>query len=162
RPEEIYKDFVDGKANTVILREPEASYAIKVMEDRKETISIISYNKIWNEVNPGFGSFPNAGLVLKGEFARKNPEVTKVFLDELKSAINWVNNNRTQSANLSYDMMRQPVDRIQLFLDRVNFEYVEGEPLVESVKQYFDILNKQGIVDMKVDDDFLDIFRMDF
>ena len=162
RPEEIYKDFVDGKASTVILREPEASYAIKVMEERKETISIISYNKIWNEVNPGFGSFPNAGLVLKGEFARKNPEVTKVFLEELKSAINWVNNNRVESANLSYDMMRQPVNRIELFLDRVNFEYVEGEPLVESVRQYFDILNKQGIVDMKIDDDFLDIFRMDF
>jgi len=161
RPEEIFKDFVDGKANTVILREPEASYAIKMMADRKEDISVISYNKIWNEVNPGFGSFPNAGLVLKGEFARNNPEVTKVFLDELKSAIDWVNNNREESANLSYDMMRQPVDRVRLFLDRVNFEYVEGEPLAKSVKQYFDILNKQGIVDMKVDDDFLDIFKMD-
>ena len=161
RPEEIYQDFVSGKADTVILREPEASYAIKVMQDRKEDISVISYNKIWNEINPGFGSFPNAGLVLKGEFARKNPELTKVFLEELKSAINWVNDNRMQSAKLSYDMMRQPVDRIELFLDRVNFEYVEGEPLVESVKQYFDILNAQGIVDMKIDDDFLDIFRMD-
>ncbi len=152
---------MSGKADTVILREPEASYAIKVMQDRKEDISVISYNKIWNEINPGFGSFPNAGLVLKGEFARKNPELTKVFLEELKSAINWVNDNRMQSAKLSYDMMRQPVDRIELFLDRVNFEYVEGEPLVESVKQYFDILNAQGIVDMKIDDDFLDIFRMD-
>jgi len=161
RPEEIYQDFISGKANTVILREPEASYAIKVMRDRKEEISVISYNKIWNDINPGFGSFPNAGLVLKGEFARKHPELTKVFLEELKSAINWVNDNRLKSAQLSYDMMRQPIDRIELFLDRVNFEYVEGEPLVESVKQYFDILNAQGIVDMKIDSDFLDIFRMD-
>jgi len=161
RPEEIYQDFVSGKADTVILREPEASYAIKVMKDRKEEISIISYNKIWNEINPGFGSFPNAGLVLKGEFARQHPELTQVFLEELKEAINWVNNNRMQSARLSFDMMRQPVDRIELFLDRVNFEYVEGEPLVESVKQYFDILNAQGIVDMKIDEDFLNIFRLD-
>ena len=161
RPEEIYQDFITGKADTVILREPEASYAIKAMKDRKEDISVISYNKIWNEINPGFGSFPNAGLVLKGEFARNHPEETKVFLEELKAAINWVNENRMQSARLSFDMMRQPVDRIELFLDRVNFEYVDGEPLVESVKQYFDILNAQGIVDIKLDKEFFDIFRCD-
>ncbi len=161
RPEEIYQDFVTGKADTVILREPEASYAIKMMQDRKEDISVISYNKIWNDINPGFGSFPNAGLVLKGEFARNHPEETKVFLEELKLAINWVNENRMQSARLSFDMMRQPVDRIELFLDRVNFEYVDGEELVDSVKQYFDILNEQGIVDIEIDQDFLDIFRLD-
>ncbi|MCD4772733.1 MAG: ferredoxin [Bacteroidales bacterium] len=161
RPEEIYRDFVTGKADTVILREPEASYAIKIMQDRGEDISIISFNKIWNEINPGFGSFPNAGLVLKGEFARKHPELTKVFLEELKSAINWVNENRKASAELSFDMMRQPVDRIELFLDRVNFDYVEGKPLTDKVKQYFDILNQHDIVDMKVDEEFLDIFKLD-
>ena len=161
RPEEIYKDFVTGKADTVVLREPEASYAIKIMRDRNEEISILSYNEIWNEVNPGFGSFPNAGLVLKGEFVRKNPELTKIFLEELKSAIDWVNKNRKTAANLSFDIMRQPVDRIELFLDRVNFEYIEGEPLIEKVKKYFDILNQQEIVTMKVDKEFLDVFRMD-
>ena len=161
RPEEIYQDFVTGKADTVILREPEASYAIKIMQDRGEEISIISFNKIWNEINPDFGSFPNAGLVLKGEFARKHPEETKMFVEELKSAIDWVNKNRKASAELSFDMMRQPVDRVELFLDRVNFNYVEGEPLIEKVKQYFDILNKHDVVDMKVDKEFLDIFRMD-
>ena len=161
RPEEIYREFVTGKADTVILREPEASYAIKIMQDRNEEISVISYNKIWNEVNEGYGSFPNAGLVLKGEFARKYPEQTKVFLEELKLAIQWVNDNRKASAELSFDMMRQPVDRIELFLDRVNFEYVEGEKLVYKVKQYFDILNENGVVDMDINDDFLDIFKMD-
>ncbi|MEA3495437.1 MAG: ferredoxin [Bacteroidota bacterium] len=161
RPEEIYRDFVTGKADTVILREPEASYAIKIMQDRGEEISVISFNKIWNEINKGFGSFPNAGLVLKGEFARKHPELTKVFLEELKFAIDWVNENKKASAELSFDMMRQPVDRIELFLDRVNFEYVEGKKLIDKVKQYFDILNEHEIVDMKMDDEFFEVFKMD-
>ncbi len=161
RPEEIYRDFVTGKADTVILREPEASYAIKIMEDRNQNISVLSFNKIWNEINEGFGSFPNAGLVLKGEFARNHPEETKVFIEELKLAIEWVNDNRKASAELSFDMMRQPVDRVELFLNRVNFEYVDGEKLVYKVKQYFDILNENGVVDMDIDDDFLNIFKMD-
>ena len=161
RPEEIYRDFVVGKADTVVLREPEASYAIKIMQDRNVEISELSFNEIWNEINPGFGSFPNAGLVMKGEFVRKYPEQTQVFLDELKQAIQWVNDNRKASAELSFDMMRQPVDRIELFLDRVNFEYVEGSELIDKVKQYFDILNKNGIVDMKINSDFLSVFKMD-
>ncbi len=160
RPEEIYKDFVTGKADTVILREPEASYAIKIMQDRGEYISVISFNKIWNEINPGFGSFPNAGLVVKGEFMKKYPEATKVFLEELKSAIDWVNGNKNMAAKLSFDMMRQPVDRIELFLNRVNFDYVSGEKLIEKVKQYFDILTKHNIVDIETDDEFLEVFKI--
>jgi len=160
RPEKIYSDFVTGYADTVILREPEASYAIKIMQDRGEEISIISYSDIWNKYNEGFGSFPNAGIVLKGEFVRNNPEVTDVFLDELKKAIEWVNNNRQESARLSFDMMRQPVDRIELFLDRVNFNYVSGDELVNKVKAYFDILTEQGIVETKVDDEFMEIFKL--
>jgi NitT/TauT family transport system substrate-binding protein len=161
RPEEIYKDFVIGKAETVILREPEASYAIKIMQDRGEHISVISFNKIWNEINPGFGSFPNAGLVVKGEFMRQYPEQSRIFLEELKSAIDWVNAHRTEAAKLSFDMMRQPVDRIRLFLKRVNFDYVSGDKLIEKVKQYFDILNEQEIVDIKIDDEFINIFKID-
>jgi NitT/TauT family transport system substrate-binding protein len=160
RPEEIYTDFISGKADTIILREPEASYAIKVMQDRNTDISVISYNEIWNKINPGFGSFPNAGVVLKGEFTRKHPELTKVFLEELKSSIDWVNKNKKASAELSFDMMRQPVDRIELFLDRVNFNYVDGETLTNKVKQYFDTLNRHDVVEINIDDDFLNIFRI--
>ncbi len=57
-------------------------------------------------------------------------------------------------------MMRQPVDRVELFLNRVTFEYVEGEQLAFKAKQYFDILNKNGVVNMEIDEDFLSIFKM--
>ena len=160
RPEKIFADFVTGVADTVILREPEASYAIKTMQDRGETISIISYSDIWNKYNKGFGSFPNAGIVLKGEFVRNNPEITDVLLDELKKAIDWVNDNKQKSAQLSFDMMRQPVDKVELFLNRVNFKYVSGDELTNKVKSYFDILTKQGIVETKVDDKFMEIFKL--
>jgi len=160
RPEQIYADFVQGNADTVILREPEASYALKIMQDRGEHVSILSYNEMWNKANSGFGSFPNAGLVFNGDFVRKNPELAQLFLEELKDAINWVNENKQDAANLSFDMMRQPTDRIELFLDRVNFNYVAGDELLEKVKDYFDVLVKEKIVDDNIDDDFYKIFKM--
>ena len=160
RPKEIYADFVEGKADTVILREPEASYALKIMQDRNETVSVLSYNEIWNKINSGFGSFPNAGIVFKGEFVRKSPELANTFLEELKKAIDWVNNNKKEAAKLSFDIMRQPTDRIELFLDRVNFNYVSGDELIRKVEDYFDVLTKENVVEDKIDKEFIDIFRM--
>jgi NitT/TauT family transport system substrate-binding protein len=160
RPEDIYVDFVTGKADTAILREPEASYAIKIMKDRNEVFSVISFNDIWNKINPGFGSFPNAGIVFKGEFVRKNPQLAQTFLDELKNAIDWVNSNRTEAANLAFDIMRQPVDRIQLFLENVNFKYLDGDNLTKKIKSYFDVLTKENIIDYNIDEDFYNIFKL--
>ncbi len=160
RPEEIYAAFVQGQADTVILREPEASYALKIMQDRGEEVSVISFNEIWNEVNPGFGSFPNAGVVFKGDFVRKNPELTKLFLEELKKAIDWVNNNKPEAANLSFDMMRQPADRVELFLNRVNFDYVSGDILITKVKDYMRVLQEQNIIESKLDESYYEIFKM--
>jgi len=101
-----------------------------------------------------------AGIVLKGEFVRKYPELTNVLLDELKAAIDWVNKNRHDSANLSFDLMRQPVENVELFLERVNFEYVDGDKLVEKVTDYFNILTEHGVVDTEIDEEFLSIFRL--
>ncbi len=161
RPEEILMKFVRGVSDTVILREPEASYAQKIMEKMGEEVSVISYNKIWNEINKGFGSFPNAGIVFKGEFVRNYPEEAKLFLEELKSAINWVNENKNAAANLSFDMMRQPPENVELFLNNVKFDYVSGDELIEKVKTYFQILIDQGIVDTKIDDKLLNMFKLD-
>ena len=160
RPEEILMNFVRGIFDTVILREPEVSYAIKTMEKMGEQVSVISYNKIWNEINDGFGSFPNAGILFKGEFVRNHPEIAQVVLDELKEAIKWVNENKTDSANLSFDMMRQPPENVELFLNRVNFTYVDGDELVEKVKNYFQILIDQGILETEVDQKLLDMFKL--
>ncbi len=88
-------------------------------------------------------------------------ELSKVILEELKEAIAWVNSHQKASAELSYDMMRQPIDRVEKFLSRVNFEYVDGDTLVKKVKTYFDILTAEGIVETKVDDDFYKLFTLD-
>ena len=161
RPEEILMNFVRGTSDTVILREPEASYALKIMEKMGEEVSQISYNKIWNEINDGFGSFPNAGIVFKGEFTRNHPKEAQLFLDELKLAIEWVNENKTKAANLSFDMMRQPPENVELFLNNVNFDYVSGDELVEKVRQYFQILIDQGVVETELDDKLLSMFKLD-
>ncbi len=158
RPEIIYQDLVLGKIDTAVLREPEASYAIKTLEDQKVVYSELRFDKLWNDINPGFGDFPNAGVVIKGEFMRRYPEVVEVFLDELRKAIDFVTEQKHQAARISFQVMQQPEDKVLKFLERVKFKYQGGEQLRGKIEQYFRLLNEAQILDVKLDEKFLSMF----
>ncbi len=160
RPAKMYRDFVDGKIETLLLREPEASFAINNLKKLNIEYSEISYGKIWNDINKGFGLFPNAGVVLKGELVREHPEIVKIFTEELKEAINWVNANKKLASDLAFDMMRAKSDDVELFLNRVTYEYVDGDELVDKVKQFYEILLESNIVQIDINDELLNIFKI--
>ncbi len=159
RPEQILWDFLRGNSDTVLLREPEASFAIAGLP-HGTTSSVLSYRDIWNKVNPGYGSFPNAGLVFKGEFVRNHPDIASLFMDELNKAISWVNDNRDEAAKLSFDMMRHSQADVRLFLDRVNFNLVSGSELQKQVTRYLGLLRDEGIVKMDLPENFHEIFYL--
>ncbi|BEP28601.1 4Fe-4S domain-containing protein [Helicovermis profundi] len=159
RPKEMLSRFVKGEIDTVLLREPEAGFAVKTLKNLNVDFSEISYGKVWNEINEGFGMFPNAGVILKGEFARKYPEIVKELANEIKASIDWVNNNKKESALLSYDMMRNSKENVEEFLNRATFKYVAGEELVKKVSDFYSILIENNILNTKIDDKLLNMFR---
>lgn len=159
RPKEIMADFISGKADTVLLREPEASFALKGALDKGIQCSELDYGEVFNDIIEDFGLFPNAGVVIKGEFARNHPEIVKILNEEIKEAIKWVNENRHAAAKLSFDMMRQDILSVESFLDRVTFKYLAGDQLVEKIKDFYQALIDNKILNTKVDDDLLNMFR---
>ncbi len=160
RPNEMYRDFVDGKIDTLLLREPEASFAINNLKKRNIEYSEIPYGEIWNDINKGFGLFPNAGVVFKGEFVRNYPEIVAVIAEELKEAINWVNENKKAASDLAFDMMRTKSEDVELFLDRVTYKYVAGDELVDKVKDFYNILVDSDIIQAEVNQELLDVFKI--
>jgi len=159
RPTQIMKDFILGRVDTVLLREPEASFAIRGLERKNIEYSELDYGKMWNEINKGFGLYPNAGVIIKGEFARKYPEIVKILAEELDESIKWVNENKRKAAKLSFDMMRRNVDDVEFFLNRVTFECKSGEELVKKVENFYKILVDGKILNINIDQKLLDMFK---
>ncbi len=159
RPKEIMLAFLKGQAQHVLLREPEASFTIAVAEKNKMAYSEISYSRLFNQANPGFGKFPNAGVIVKEELYEKYPEVMAVFTEELQAAISWVKEHPHEAAALSYDMMRTAPDPVERFINRVHFEYQSGEPLVAKMRDFYTILHDHGILPVEVDEPLLHLFR---
>jgi NitT/TauT family transport system substrate-binding protein len=160
RPKEIMTDFIMGRAENVLLREPEASFAVEAVKQQDILFSEISYKDLWKAINPDVEKFPNAGVIVKEELYDKYPEVMAVFMEELKASIDWVNQHPHEAAKLSFDMMRNSIANVEAFINRVDFTLVTGEPLVDQARQFYTILSENNVVDIPVDDDLLNLFKV--
>ncbi|MEA2097391.1 MAG: DUF2249 domain-containing protein [Candidatus Cloacimonadota bacterium] len=138
RPEEIKNDFIAEKSDTVLLREPEASYA---MYNAKNAYESISYSKLWKEDGNKIGNIPNAGLIFKGDFLREHPDVAKIFVEELEKATEWVVENKKAAAEMAFDIMKHKPEEVELFLNRAHFEHVKSDKILDEIVHYLQVLN---------------------
>ena len=139
RPEEIVAALLSKEADTALLREPEASFAIA--KGRGEIYEDISYSEIWKKVQNTKIELPNAGLVFKGEFLRKNREVADIFVKVLAESIEWVKTHIKESAEQSYDIMGHTIPKTELFLQRVQYKHVPAVQILEDIIKYIQVLN---------------------
>ncbi len=139
RPEEIVASLLSKEADTALLREPEASFAIA--KGHGEIFEDISYSEIWKKVQNTKIDLPNAGLIFKGEFLRKNREVADLFVKVLSESIDWVKTHIKESAMQSYDIMGHTVEETELFLQRVNFKHIPAVQILEDIIKYIQVLN---------------------
>lgn len=144
RPEEIKDCFVSGECDTVILREPEASFAL--YETGNDAHTSIDYGKLWQDMHKGSGNLPNAGLLFKGGFVKKHPDSANLFMDELELAINWVKQNPKEAALLSAEAMQVGAEEIEFFLRRAALEFKKSADVKNELKVYLEILKKEDVL----------------
>ncbi len=145
RPDKIKNDFISGKADTVLLREPEASFAL--YNAGTSAHESLSYRKLWNQIDEKNTRLPNAGLIFKNDFLKNHPDIANLFISELKKAIDWVNNNKKEAAMMSYDILRQSPKAVELFLNRANFEHVPTKDIMDELARYIKIVDKKAAFD---------------
>ncbi|MEA1985865.1 MAG: ABC transporter substrate-binding protein, partial [Candidatus Marinimicrobia bacterium] len=155
RPPQIMNDFISGKADTVLLREPEASFArYAVGEDAHLSIS---YTDVWQKIgNNKKMQLPNAGLIFKGEFLKNHPDIAELFIKVLKESIEWVNNNKKESSEMAYDIMRQEPKAVEYFLNNAHLEHVPTPKIKDQLYDYLRVIDKKAAKNMdKLDGLFL-------
>jgi len=149
RPEEIRDKFISGEADTVLLREPEASQALYAVGDQARMS--LSFSDLWQKIHPELGNLPNAGVLFKGEFIRNHPDVAEVFMEELEAAIVWVNAHPGEAAAQAFEIMGQPREAVELFLKRVNYDHrnVDDEDVQRKITAYLSVLNDKKVIKLK-------------
>ncbi len=142
RPEEIKDQLVRGEAEVALLREPEASFAI--YEGQGAVREAIAYRDIWNDLFPGQGDLPNAGLLFKGEILRNYPDLAALFQEETAQAVRWVNEHPDAAARSIAEVMGVSVEAARLFLQRAHLAYRPSTEVLDHITHYIEVLNKAG------------------
>jgi len=138
RPEKIYKDLVEGKIDTALLREPEVSYALV----NNPQISVaFSYSDLWIKNHKGSHGLPNAGVVFKREWFEKYPDEAQILMEEIDNAVNWVRENPQEAAKLSYEEMGHSYEEVLRFLTRVRYENIPAEEVEKEIVDYLSLID---------------------
>jgi len=145
RPRVIMNDFIAGRADTVLLREPESSFAL--FHAGKDGNHSISYTDIWNKINDKEIQLPNAGLIFKGQFLKDHPDIAELFIKVMKEAIDWVKNNKKEAANMAFDIMGQSPEAVLYFLNRAHFKHIPTSEIRDQLFDYVKIVDKKAAKD---------------
>lgn len=100
---------------------------------------VLDLTEEWDKVSEG-RKLITAGLFARADFAEKNPEQIKRFLEEYKYSTEWVNANVAEAAKLSesYDIVKELI--ALKAIPKCNITYIDGREMAELTKAYFDIL----------------------
>ena len=144
RPEEIKDCFVRGECDTVILREPEASFALYEAGD--DAHISIDYGKLWKDMHPGSGNLPNAGLLFKGDFVKEHPGLANLFMDELEIAVAWVKDNPREAGLLSAEAMQVEAEEVEFFINQAALDFKKSIDVKDEMITYLNVLKKEEVL----------------
>jgi len=136
---EVAQLMINDMAVTSVLREPFLSQLLYRNSKAKIAADI---QKLWEKYT--FHKFPQSSLVVRKEFAEKNPEFMAELSREYKNAVSWVNKNKLESAQLLEKHLDFPAEIAELGHERLNLNYVDAEDAKKSLSSYFSILAEKN------------------
>ncbi len=147
RPDDIKNGFIAGTYDTVLLREPEASFALEATGG--DSCACLSFQDLWQKLHPESGDLPNAGLVFKGEFLEQHPKEANLFQEELDTAITWVTTHQEEAADRSWKIMGHSKQQVAAFLAHVHLEHRPASQAKDAVAHYLEVLANEGGMKIK-------------
>ncbi len=113
---------------------------VTVAQGQVENLRVaLNLTKEWEALDNG-SMFITAGLIVRKEFAEKNPDVFTAFLEEYKASTEYVNQNPAEAAQLveKYGIVKAAV--AEKAIPHCNITYIDGEEMKTSLSGYLQVL----------------------
>ena len=135
---EIANAMIAGKVDTALLPEPLVTMVTTKNSDLKIVMDLQSeWKKIHGEDIP----MAQGSLVVKKEFAEKNPEIVAAFLNLYEESISWVNTSLEQAGVLvEKHNIGMPAKIAEKAIPRSNIRFMTAMDARQSVESYLEVL----------------------
>ncbi|MEN6461008.1 MAG: MqnA/MqnD/SBP family protein [Syntrophomonas sp.] len=137
-PVEAAQLMIAGKSKIAALPEPWVSMVLSKNPNARLALDL---QKEWTRLNGENVPFGQTCLVVKKDFANKNPQIVTKFLTEYKNSINWANKNAAQTGELAkkHDI-GIPADITAAAIPRCNIRYADAVSARPAVEKYLQVL----------------------
>ncbi len=129
---------IAGKSKITVLPEPWVS---TVLGQNKDMKLALDFQTEWTRINGADVPFAQTCLVIKADFAAKNPEIMAKFLQEYANSMDWVNKNPAEAGELVKKQdIGIPADVAAAAIPRCNLRYMSALDAKPSVEKYLQVL----------------------
>ena len=129
---------IAGNSKITVLPEPWVS---TVLGKNKDTKLALDIQQEWTRINGADVPFAQTCLVVKADFASKNPEIMARFLQEYAASIDWANKNTAAAGALvTKHNIGIPADVAAEAIPRCNLRYASSTESQAAVEKYLQVL----------------------
>lgn len=130
---QIAQLLINGMAKNAVLPEPMVT---RVLMNNSRARVVRDFFVDWQQFEGKNASLPQAGTVVRNEFARSYPQAITEFQNAYKSAIDWTVANPGEAAPLVEANMNIPAQVFVKSMERTRLKFVEGTAAKADVNTY--------------------------
>ncbi|MBF8983950.1 ABC transporter substrate-binding protein [Lutibacter sp. B2] len=135
---ELAQSMVAGKVKIALLPEP---FVTMVKMKNKEASIAMNIQDEWKNTLGVENAFPQGCLVVRKEFAQKQPDAVERFLEEYKKSIDWVNENKEEAGVLVEKYgIGMKAKMAEMAIPRCNISFKDAKNAKKSVEDYFKVI----------------------
>jgi len=135
-PSEVVAQMAADESAIAMLPQP----YVTVAENQLENLNVVlDLNEEWNKLDNGTEMI-TAVIIVRKDFAEKNPELIDSFMNEYKSSTEYVTENVEEAAALTekFDIIKAAVAKKAI--PDCNIVFITGEEAKEEATAFFEIL----------------------
>ncbi|QZY55371.1 ABC transporter substrate-binding protein [Crassaminicella profunda] len=135
---ELAQAMAAGKVDISVLPEP---FVTMVSMKNKNAKIVMNIQDEWKNVLGAGAGLVQGCLVVREEFAQKNPEVVKNFLAEYEKSIHWVNENTSEAGKLvEKHGIGMKAKMAELAIPRCNIVFKDAKESQKTVEKFLELL----------------------
>lgn len=135
---ELAPNFISGKAKISILPEPSLT---TVKMKKSDTHVLLDLQEEWNKAFGTDAGYPQAGILVKNDLIKSNPELVKQYIGILEEGMNWLNENAGEAGVYAEELdLGLPAAVVEKSMPGNNIRHRYIADVKEQLNDFYEIL----------------------
>jgi len=136
---QIAQMMINGMAENAVLPEP---LLTRVLMQNSRARVVRDFYADWRQFEGGTAKLPQAGMVVRNEFARAYPDAVAAVQQAYAGALSWIEDSPAEAGRLVEENLNIPAPVFVKSMERTRLDFVRGAAAAGDVTTYLSRLKE--------------------